>query len=209
MKQFSALAVLAAVMAVAPAAAQAEQAYASKQVNLRAGPARDFPVVAVLTRGVELNVHGCLSDYSWCDVTTGPYRGWVYAANISYPYQGNNVPVLNYGALIGIGVLGFIVGDYWSDHYRDRSWYSDHQRWSHRSVPLRPGYRPPPPPPGFNGQRPPRPGWSGQRPVPPPHPGAGGRDRLPPPGVGPGNRPSPGGAARPGLRRGNEPGHDY
>ena len=141
-----------------PAHVQAQQmAYVSKEVNLRAGPSSDFPVVAILGAGVNITVEGCMSDYRWCDVSVGPNRGWLYAGNIVYPYQGANVPLLTYGSAIGIGVIAFSVGSYWDDYYRFRPWYPQRQHWIDRpyavpypvpySVPypvLRPGFQHPP-----------------------------------------------------------------
>jgi uncharacterized protein YraI len=104
---------------------------------MRAGPARDYPVVAVLAGGVEVAVQGCLADYRWCDVVTGDQRGWVFAGNLTYPYQGSQVPVLGYGSAIGLGVLGFTLSDYWGRHYRGRPWYRERDRWGalHPRVP--------------------------------------------------------------------------
>lgn len=172
MKLLRILGVLMALLAGAPAIAHAQAAYTAKNVHLRAGPARDYPVVAILPAGLQIAVEGCLSGYSWCDVVAGPYRGWVYAGNIDYPYQGADVPVLTYGAMIGFGIVAFSVGDYWDHYYRGRPWYSQRQEWmnrpraafregGHRPVSQAPVARP-------GGQRPPqqapvaRP--SGQRP---------------------------------------------
>ena len=161
MKYAKALGLLAAALAVMPVASYAQQfAYTSKDVNLRAGPARDYPVVAVLQAGASVSVEGCVSGYRWCDVVAGPYRGWVYAGNLVYPYQGSNVPVLTYGAMIGIGLIGFSIGDYWDQYYRGSPWYPQRQRWIDRPQPgFGPGGRYPLPPssrfgPG-GGQRPP------------------------------------------------------
>ena len=154
-------------LAIAPASAQAQQmAYVSKEVNLRAGPSSDYPVVAILGSGVAITVEGCMSDYRWCDVSVGPNRGWLYAGNIVYPYQGADVPLLTYGPAIGIGVIAFSVGSYWDDYYRYRPWYPQRQRWIDwpyavpypvpYSVPypvphpvFRPGFQHPAPQPGF------------------------------------------------------------
>jgi len=133
MKKLTAGAVLAAAMAV-PVWAQAQAAYLAATVNLRAGPGQVYPVVVVLGGGQTINVQGCLSDYSWCDVIAGPYRGWVYAGYINYPYQGAYVPVPDYGPVIGIGIISFTLGAYWNDHYRDRPWYHERDRWEHRSF---------------------------------------------------------------------------
>lgn len=49
--------------------ASAQDAYTSRPMNVRAGPNRDYPLVAQLDAGAPLDVHGCLDDWSWCDVS--------------------------------------------------------------------------------------------------------------------------------------------
>ena len=193
-------------------AAQAQLAYTSKDAHLRAGPARDYPVIAVLPAGYEVLVQGCLRDYSWCDVIAGPNRGWIYAGNIVIDYQGAQVTVLDYGAAIGIAVIGFILFDYWFGHYHDHPFYRDRDWWAHRPRPPRgvaPGIIRPEPPPRHVEPPPP---WHFEPPPPrdvgpppprhveprPPHPaptpppGAPIRPRPPPPQPGaPGERPAP------------------
>jgi uncharacterized protein YraI len=146
MKSLRVLGVLTALLAGAPAISYAQFAYTAKDVHLRAGPAVDYPVVAILPAGMQIAVEGCLSDYRWCDVVAGPDRGWIYAANIVYPYQGADVPVLAYGAVIGLGIVAFSVGDYWDNYYRGRPWYSQRQVWIDRPRPaFTAGNRRPPP----------------------------------------------------------------
>jgi len=171
MSNLKALRFLVAVLAALPVASHAVLAYASKDVNMRAGPARDYPVVAILPSGVAMSVEACLDDYRWCDVVVGPNRGWVYAGNIVYPYQGEYVPLISYGAALGIGVTAFFVGSYWDSYYAGSPWYPQRNYWIARpwpgyrpgGYPPRPGYRPPggyPQPPGFRppGGQPPPPG---------------------------------------------------
>lgn len=131
-------------------------AYTAKPVNLRAGPAREYPVVAVLPAGFQVAVQGCLSTYAWCDVVAGYSRGWVYAGNINYPYQNQWEPVLTWGPMIGIAILGFTFDDYWHRHYWNRPWYADRDRWAH--VPPPRGVRPHPEGPGRAPE-----GWRDQR----------------------------------------------
>ncbi|MFM0608968.1 SH3 domain-containing protein [Paraburkholderia sediminicola] len=201
-----------------PAVASAQsQAYTNSTVNVRAGPASDYPVVTQLPGGVPVSVMGCISNYEWCDVAAPNLRGWVYAGRLSYPYQGSNVPVMNYGTVIGLPIVTFSIGAYWGNYYRGRPWYGQQSRWAHHPPPRppRPGAGRPPggrppgnvggrPPPGNAGGRPPggQPGNAGGRP-PGGQPGnAGGR----PPGGQPGNaggRP-PGG--QPGSAGGRPPG---
>ena len=202
----------AATLTVLAAHVQAQQlAYVSKEVNLRAGPSADYPVVAILGAGVNITVEGCMSDYRWCDVSVGPNRGWLYAGNIVYPYQGAHVPLLTYGSAIGIGVIGFSVGSYWDDYYRYRPWYPQRQRWIDRSYPvpygvpypvpypvpfpvLRPGFQHPPGVhPGYRPHDRHGEGHHGGHrappqvlvPVPRPHGPRPGFEQRPPPGVHP------------------------
>lgn len=123
-------------------------AYASKNINLRAGPSTEYPIVVTLMAGSTVSVQGCLSDYVWCDVISEPYRGWVYAGNLTYQYQGSPVPVASYGAVIGIGILGFSIANYWDRYYRGSPWYPQRNYWIGRPQPYHPpgGYRPPPRP---------------------------------------------------------------
>jgi uncharacterized protein YraI len=157
---------LAALSGSPPALAQAQYpAFTSGPVNLRAGPSRDYPIVAVLPAGFQVLVQGCLSDFRWCDIVAGYDRGWVYAGNILYNYDNNMQPIVTWGPMIGIGVIGFAFNDYWPRYYRNRPWYGERHRWADVRPPRYVAPLPPPP-----AQRPP--GWvqPHPRPVPPPHP---------------------------------------
>jgi len=140
-------------------------AYTSEPVELYAGPAGDYPVVSELGPGVPVTVMGCVSDYSWCDVTVPGLRGWVYAAYLSYPYQGAYVPLAGYGAVIGLPIVAFSIGSYWGSFYRDRPWYGEQGRWAH--VPPTGGGRPPAPPPWHGAPGAGRPPVNGGEPRPP------------------------------------------
>ena len=200
---------VAAAAVLLPLAAAAQDAHTAKAVNLRAGPARDYPLVSSFGPGTPLAVQGCTDGYGWCDVI-GPdgVRGWIYAGNIVYPYQNNDVPVLGYGPSLGFPIVTFSLGTYWGQYYRNRPWFGNEGRWQHHRPPMppRPGIRPPGPivrpPIGGGGGRPPvvRPPGGGRPPVVrPPEggrpPGGGGR---PPAEAG---RP-PGGGGRPGSEAG-------
>ena len=132
-------------------AASAQLAYTAKDAHLRAGPSRDYPVVAILPTGMPIDVQGCLNDYSWCDVIAGPGRGWLYAGNISYAYEGAYVPLREYGPEIGIGIVGFLLFDYWNTYYYARPWYRDRDDWIHRHGPGWPAGPPRPYRPGNPG----------------------------------------------------------
>lgn len=191
----TAAAALWTLLTAIPLTASAQQAHTTVWVNLRAGPGPDYPLVARLAPGTPLQVQGCIDGFTWCDVILpGSERGWMYGNYLAYPYQGADVPVINYGAAIGIPIVAFFIGSYWNDHYRGRPWYRERPRWEHRPPP-RPPYHPGPPnfrpphdrpvpvprPPGFRPpDRPDRPGH-GVVPGRPPGGLPGGRPEVRPP----------------------------
>ena len=116
----------------------AADGYVTGNVNLRAGPDSSYPSVAMLGAGTSVAIQGCVDGWSWCDVAAGNNRGWVAGNFLQEEYQGQRVLVPNYGVQIGIPIVAFAFGAYWDDHYRNRSWYHDRDRWSH----VTPHYRP-------------------------------------------------------------------
>ncbi len=203
------------LVAGAPLAASAQPAITIGAVNLRAGPGLEFPLVATLMDRTPLQIEGCVADYTWCDVWFGQLRGWVAAAYLSYPYQSSYVPIVRYGALIGLPILGFSLGPYWDSHYRGQPWYGQREVWMHRPPPAfrpvpPPGFRPGPPmapPPGYGpGWRPGGPGHPMPAPMPPYHPPRDYPSHDRGPGWSPGGRPGGGHGAGPGMGGGPSPG---
>ncbi|RUL67177.1 hypothetical protein EKH79_00825 [Dyella dinghuensis] len=177
-----------ALLVLFPAMAFAADGYVTGNVNLRAGPDSQYPVIQVIPVGAPISIQGCTAGWQWCDVIVGPNRGWVAGTYIQYMYNSQPVYVADYGAQIGIPIVSFVIGTYWGNYYANRPFYRDRQRWYSRPIPIRPPPRPPRPPVRPPGGRPPPPG--GNRPQPP-----GGGNRPQPPG---GNRPQPpGGGNRP------------
>jgi uncharacterized protein YraI len=133
--------VLSAILSVAlPAGAIAQTAYTVKSANLRSGPSKDYPLVTRVPGGAELSVAGCLDDWTWCDVSVGDDRGWMYAGNLDYPYQNRRVVILSNGGYVGLPIVPFEAGPYWDTYYRGRPWYGRRSYWvgrpfvSHRVI---------------------------------------------------------------------------
>ncbi|WP_337998025.1 SH3 domain-containing protein [Oleispirillum naphthae] len=114
---------------LAAAPAWAAEGYTLSGVNLRAGPGTGYPVLAQMPPGIPLAIQGCLAGGSWCDVASGPLRGWVSGRYIGGALGGP--PVVS--VQIGAPFLVFDLASYWDNHYRDRRFY--HQRDSYRHAP--------------------------------------------------------------------------
>jgi hypothetical protein len=105
-------------------------------------------VVAVSLAGSYLEVYGCVSDYTWCDVGIDGSRGWVAATYLQYYYGDNWVYMPAYAPRIGVPIVTFVLGTYWGNHYRHTSWYRERDRWQrmqprHRPAPHRtPSFHP-------------------------------------------------------------------
>ncbi|WP_449427776.1 SH3 domain-containing protein [Rhodanobacter umsongensis] len=201
--------VLASLALAVPALAQAADGFVTGNLNLRAGPDASYPLITTVPAGTAVNIQGCTTGWEWCDVITMGTRGWVAGTYIQYQYQNQPVIVQQYGANIGIPIVSFVIGTYWSNYYSNRPFYRQRNDWYRRPIisrpPPRPIHRPPPrPQPGHGNRPPPRP-QPGHGNRPPPRPAAGnpGQGNRPQPAQG--NRPQPGQGNRPPQGQGNRP----
>ncbi|MEO9077935.1 MAG: SH3 domain-containing protein [Rhodanobacter sp.] len=125
-----------------PSLASATDAYVTGNVNMRAGPDSEYPLIDQLQAGTGVDVQGCTPDWEWCDVIAFGNRGWVAGNYIEYEYQDQPVLLPTYGARIGVPIIAFTIGTYWNSHYRNRPFYSQRNNWYRRPI----VHRPPPPP---------------------------------------------------------------
>ena len=132
MKQTSSRILLALAVAAVPLAASADNAFTLRDAEVYTGPGSEYPPVASLPPNTGVDVAGCLSDWSWCDVNFADSRGWVYAADLGYPYQNNRVAIIEYGPRLGLPVVAFSLPAYWDAHYRGRPWYRERDVWVNR-----------------------------------------------------------------------------
>lgn len=153
MKHIAATLLFLAFCTLTPTRSNAADAYVTGAVGLRAGPDIGYPRIMTLPAGIPVEIYGCTAGWEWCDVQTEENRGWVSGQFLQYDYQNQRVLLPDYGARVGIPIVAFVLGTYWDQNYRNRSWYRDRARWSRRTFvhrpPPRPAYRP------HNPQRPP------------------------------------------------------
>ena len=121
-----------AIAAAIPLTANAEHAFTIRVTEVFAGPSSEYPPIAQLPPSTAVNVAGCLSDWSWCDVIFARERGWVYAADLAVPFQGARVTIIEYGPRIHLPVVTFSLVTYWDRYYRSRPFYRERQQWVSR-----------------------------------------------------------------------------
>jgi uncharacterized protein YraI len=113
----------------APALALAARGYATTDVNMRAGPGTDYPVVDTIPTDARVNIHGCLSDGAWCDVSWNGDRGWVDANYLDYYYNNRYVYLPDYYNVIGVPLATFSLPTYWGEYYAGEPWYGQLGYW--------------------------------------------------------------------------------
>ena len=77
------IAAAAALVLSVPVQAQEPNAYPITNVNLRAGPGTEYPIVFTVPTEAPITILGCLADYTWCDTVFENYRGWMSAVYLS------------------------------------------------------------------------------------------------------------------------------
>jgi len=113
---------------------RASAGYTVQQTRMRAGPDSDYPAIRIIPGGRQVDIFGCLRDWSWCDVGYRSDRGWVAGRLLSANYQGRRRTIVTIAPRLGILALTFSFGDYWDNHYRNRPFYSERNRWERRAY---------------------------------------------------------------------------
>ncbi|HCD84025.1 SH3 domain-containing protein [Agrobacterium tumefaciens] len=127
-----------------PSLAEAANAYATGNVNIRTGPGTQYARTGTIPAGATLTIRGCLNGYSWCEVIFAGQRGWASSNYLQATYQNRRQAVIHVGPIIGLPV---IVHRPQPPHWGHRP---RPPHWEHRP-------RPPRPPHGDHRPRPPRP----------------------------------------------------
>jgi len=141
-----------AMLGGASAASAADSGYVTANLNLRAGPGFDYPVVATMRAGTGVTIYGCLSGWSWCDIDWQGNRGWAAGSYLQVMYRNYRRPITTYGVDLGLPFVTFSFDSYWNDHYRSRGFYQQRSHFDHMPPPHGQQGGPPPNgnPPGNN-----------------------------------------------------------
>ena len=112
-----------------PAMAQEElNGYPITDVNLRAGPGTEYPLLVTVPTDAPITILGCLEDYTWCDTIFEQYRGWMRSIYLAGYYDGEYYLLSDYAPDLGYQVLTFDRAAYWDAYYQDEPFYDDRSR---------------------------------------------------------------------------------
>jgi uncharacterized protein YraI len=117
----------------APALAQAAEGIVVETTTLFAGPDSQFPPVDQVAAGTDVQVNGCLAGYAWCDVSFQNDRGWISGQALEILYQSRRVRIVE----VTPDVVPFVVfefNSYWDEHYRDRPFYGERDRYASINI---------------------------------------------------------------------------
>jgi len=134
-----------------PSIAQAAQGFIVDQTELKAGPDDQFPTVVAVQAGVEVDVFGCLSGNSWCDVSFQQERGWVAGQDLEVIFQSKRVKIVEVTTVI-VPVVTFEVKTYWAKYYSSKPFFKDRDRFASINININNGGKAAPGATGSGGQ---------------------------------------------------------
>jgi len=108
--------------------AYAVTGFATTDLNMRAGPGPQFPVVTTIENNGAVDIHGCVQ--SWCDLTWQGARGWAYSPYLAVEQGGTRVVVAEAGQRVDVPQADFQVSNYWDQYYKDQPFYEQRDRYS-------------------------------------------------------------------------------
>jgi uncharacterized protein YraI len=60
-------------------------------LNIRAGPGPQYPVIGVLAAGQSATLDGCIQNSKWCTIAEANGQGWIYSDYVTADFGGNAV----------------------------------------------------------------------------------------------------------------------
>jgi uncharacterized protein YraI len=108
---------------------------ASVNLNQRAGPGTNFPVLQVVPAGGQVTLYGCIGGFAWCDGVHRGTRGWLSATYLRVWYQGQYITLAQYANLVSFPVVAFSLEAYWGRHYTNQPFYPDRAQWMGSPAP--------------------------------------------------------------------------
>jgi uncharacterized protein YraI len=100
-----ALAAATALIAMSGAAMAATAVTATTDLNVRAGPGPEHPVIGMIGAGEAATLEGCLEGSKWCTVATSAGAGWVYSDYLTSEFGGQAVVLTDRPADSGVQIV--------------------------------------------------------------------------------------------------------
>ncbi|WP_353644038.1 DUF1236 domain-containing protein [Mesorhizobium sp. WSM2239] len=82
-----------ALLAMSASAFAQTSVTATTDLNVRAGPGPQHPVIGVLAAGQATTLNGCIEGSKWCSVAEAGGQGWVYSDYLTGNFGGQQVVV--------------------------------------------------------------------------------------------------------------------
>jgi uncharacterized protein YraI len=94
-----------ALLAITGAAFAQSAVVATTDLNVRAGPSPQHPVVGVLGAGQSVQLDGCMQGSKWCVVAFEGGQGWVYSDYLAGDFGGQQVVLTERPADSGVRIV--------------------------------------------------------------------------------------------------------
>lgn len=96
----------AAAALIGGSAAAATSAFATTDLNLRAGPGPQHEIIGVIGGEEEASVEGCLAEADWCKVSHDGQEGWAYGEYLAHSLE-QPVPIYSPESEIEISTVTY------------------------------------------------------------------------------------------------------
>ncbi|ANT49066.1 DUF1236 domain-containing protein [Mesorhizobium amorphae] len=110
-------AIAGALVAMSGAALAETAVSAVTDLNVRAGPGPQYPVIGVLAAGQSATLQGCIANSKWCTIAEANGQGWVYSDYVTADFGGNQVVLTRRPVDADIQVVTPPSDDIYTDTY--------------------------------------------------------------------------------------------
>jgi len=110
---------VAGMLTVISGAAMADTAVSAiTDLNVRAGPGPQYPVIGVLAAGQSATLDGCIENSKWCTIAEAGGQGWVYSDYVTADFGGARVVLTRrpHGSDIAVVSPPADIGNYPNDY---------------------------------------------------------------------------------------------
>ena len=94
-----------ALVVLSSAALAQSSVSATTDLNVRAGPGPQYPIVGMIAAGEKTTLNGCLENSKWCVVATSAGEGWVYSDYLTGDFGGTQVVLTQRPADSGVKLV--------------------------------------------------------------------------------------------------------